>query len=83
MITIDEIAGLVRSQLRGKVPVDLIIDEQTRIDDIGLSSLQFADVVFTLEDKYETEFDPARAADAKTLGDLITLGNEAIANKVS
>jgi acyl carrier protein len=83
VITVEEVVGLVRSHLRGKVPADLVIDEHTRIDDVGLSSLQFAEVVFTLEEKYETEFDPARAADAKTLGDLIVLGNEAIASKVS
>jgi acyl carrier protein len=83
VITVEEVVDLVRSRLRGKVPADLTIDENTRIDDVGLSSLQFADVVFTLEEEYETEFDPARAADAKTLGDLIALGNDAIASKVS
>lgn len=83
MITVEEVADLIRSQLRGKVPADLVIDENTNISDLGLSSLQFADVVFMLEEEHETEFDPARAADARTLGDLIALGNEAIASKVS
>lgn len=83
MIPVEEVVDLVRSHLRGKIPANFTLDEHTRINDVGLSSLQFADVVFTLEEKYETEFDPARAADAKTLGDLIALGNEAIASKVN
>jgi len=82
MVTVEEVAELVRSKMRGKAASDQVIDENTRIDDLGLSSLQFAEVVFTLEDEYETEFDPARAADAKTLGDLVTLANEAISSNV-
>ena len=82
MVTVDEVAALVRSKMRGKTRTELVIDENTRIDDLGLSSLQFSEVVFTLEDEYETEFDPAKAADARTLGDLVTLANEAIASRV-
>lgn len=82
MVTVEEVAELVRSKMRGKAASDRVIDENTRIDDLGLSSLQFAEVVFTLEDEYETEFDPARAADAKTLGDLVVLANEAISSNV-
>jgi acyl carrier protein len=78
-ITIEEVVVLIRRQLRGKVSADQVFSADTRLEDLGLSSLQIAEVVFTLEDRYEAEFDPARAADAKTLGDLVALGNEAIA----
>lgn len=78
MITIDEVTELVRREIRGKVPADLTLDEDTKLADIGLSSLQIAEIVFTLEEEHEVEFDPSRAADAVTLGDVVALGNEAI-----
>ncbi len=82
MITVDEVAALVRREMRGKLPDGTIIDENTSMDDLGLSSLQVAEIVFTLEEEHEVEFDPARAADAKTLGDLVALGNEAVSTQV-
>jgi acyl carrier protein len=82
VITVDEVAGLIRREMRGKLPEGTIIDESTSMDDLGLSSLQVAEIVFTLEEDHEIEFDPARAADAKTLGDLVALGNEAATTQV-
>lgn len=82
MITVDEVAALIRREMRGKLPAETIIDENTSMDDLGLSSLQVAEIVFTLEEEHEVEFDPARAADAKTLGDLVALGNEAASTQV-
>jgi len=41
-----------------------------------------AQIVFTLEEDNEVEFDPAQASDAKTLGDLVALGNEAVSTQV-
>lgn len=78
MITVDEVAGLIRGELRGKLPADATIDENTKLGELGLSSLQIAEIVFTLEEDHEVEFDPARAAGAESLGDLIALGNEAV-----
>lgn len=78
MITADEVLGLVKNELRGKLPAENI-DEHTELNELGLSSLQIAEIVFTLEEEHEVEFDPARAADAHTLGDLVALGNEALA----
>lgn len=79
MITLDEVAGMIRHEMRGKLPAGLAINENTKLNEIGLSSLQIAEIVFTLEEDHEVEFDPARAAGAETLGDLIALGNEALA----
>jgi acyl carrier protein len=75
LITLDEIAALIRREARGKISSDTVIGPETRMQDLGLSSLQIAEIVFTLEETHEIEFDPARAADAKNLGDLIALGN--------
>ena len=78
MIEIEEVVRLVRREMRGAVNDGVKIDENSRLDDLGLSSLQVAEIVFTLEERYKVEFDPARAADARTLGDLIALGNEVV-----
>jgi acyl carrier protein len=78
MIELEELAGLVRRELRGKASGDIVLDENTELANLGLSSLQIAEIVFKLEDEHEVEFDPARAAEAKTLGDVLALGNEAI-----
>jgi acyl carrier protein len=83
MITLEEVAALIRREMRGKLPKDSSIDENTRLDELGLSSLQVSEIVFTLEDEHGMEFDPARAADVRTLGDLIALGNEAVGSGVS
>jgi len=81
VITIDEVVQLIRRQMRGGIPAGQVIDNNTKLQDLGLSSLQVAEVVFTLEDKHGVEFDPARAADAVTLDDLLALGNEALASQ--
>jgi acyl carrier protein len=79
VITVEDVAELIRREMRGKLAKDVAIDESTRLDDLGLSSLQVAEIVFTLEEDHGVEFDPARAADASTLGDLIALVNESVA----
>lgn len=83
MITVEEVVGLVKREMRGKLPADVVIDENVSMDDLGLSSLQVAEIVFTLEEDHEVEFDAARAADARTLGDLVALGNDALSAKSS
>ena len=77
MITIEEVSKRIRQELRGKLPAGVTIGESTTMEDLGLSSLQVADIVFELEEDYGVEFDPAKAADAKTLGDLIAVANQA------
>jgi acyl carrier protein len=65
MITIEEVVRLIRRELRGKVSADLTIGENTKLQDLGLSSLQIAEIVFTLEDDHGVEFDPGRAAGSR------------------
>ena len=79
MITVDEVAGLIRNELRGKLPADATIDESTSLEDLGLSSLQVSEIVFTIEEEHDFEFDAAKAADVKTLGELLALANETLA----
>jgi acyl carrier protein len=79
VITLDEIIALIRAEMRGKRPSIGPLTEETRLSDLGLSSLQIANIVFTLEEEHEVEFDAAKAANAETLGDVIALGNTALA----
>jgi acyl carrier protein len=83
MITLDEVNELIRREMRGKLPDGKELGEETRLDDLGLSSLQISEVVFTLEERHEVEFDAAKAADVKTLGELIAVGNATLRSAVS
>ncbi len=78
MITIEDVAVLVRRELRGKLPADRVLDESSRLDELGLSSLQVSEVIFSLEEDHGVEFDPAQAADVQTLGDVVRLANSPI-----
>lgn len=77
MVTLPEVEMLVRRELRGK-SAGVILDESTKLEDLGLSSLQVAEIIFSLEEEHEIEFDAARAADAATLGDLVALAHDAL-----
>lgn len=81
MITLDEVTDLIKQEMRGRFPEDTALDASTEMGDLGLSSLQVSEIVFSIEDEYEIEFDPARVADARTLGALVDLGNEALSAK--
>ena len=48
MITVDDIAVLIRREMRGKLRASTVIDEQTKLDDLGMSSLQVSEVIFSL-----------------------------------
>jgi acyl carrier protein len=76
VITVDEICAKIRKAVRGRA-ADLVIDENSDITDLGLSSLEFADLVYGLEDSMNIELDPAKAANVRTVGDLVGLANEA------
>jgi acyl carrier protein len=75
MITAEEVIRRVRGELRGKAAVDRVLREDIALQDLGLSSLQVAEIVFGLEEDYGIKIDEARAADARTLGDLLALVN--------
>lgn len=79
MITVEDVAARVRRELRGKLPAGKVIDDDTRLDDLGMSSLQVSEVIFSLEEDHGFEFDAARAADVKTVGEVVALANESLA----
>lgn len=77
-VTVDEVDKLVRKKLGSKLPADAVLDVDQTFEDIGLSSLQIADIVYSLEDRLNVRFDPADAADVHTIGDLIKFVNKSI-----
>ncbi|MFF4487752.1 acyl carrier protein [Streptomyces sp. NPDC001544] len=72
MITVATVCSLVEKKLGSKA-AGLTLDENTAFDSVGLSSLQIADIVYTIEDDAEIELDPSQAANVKTIGDLVKL----------
>lgn len=74
-ISVHDVADLIRKKLGGKLAPDAVLDENSVLDELGLSSLQTADIIYSIEDRLGTEFDPAEAADVKTVGELVTLAN--------
>ncbi|MGW3964188.1 phosphopantetheine-binding protein [Amycolatopsis sp. NPDC005003] len=81
MITAEDVARLVRAQLRGRARTDVRLAADTELEQAGLSSLQLAEVVFTLEEEYRVQFDTSRAAGVRTIGDLVSLANESLARE--
>jgi acyl carrier protein len=80
VITVTEVSELIIKKLRNKLPAGVSgLTEQTDLRDLGLSSLQISDIVFTLEERHNFEFDAARAADARTIGEIVALANETLA----
>jgi acyl carrier protein len=75
MITVATVCALIEKKLGSKAD-GLTLDENTAFDSVGLSSLQIADIVYTIEDEAEIELDPSQAADVKTVGDLVKLVEE-------
>ena len=76
-ITVDDVCELITKKLGGRLSPDVTLDESSVLDDLGLSSLQTADIIYSLEDRLDTQFDPAEAADVKTVGQLVALANSA------
>lgn len=75
VITFDEVCAKIRKTVRGRRAAELVIEEDTGLADLGLSSLQIADLVYSLEDSLGIVLDPAQAAGVRTVGDLVALAN--------
>lgn len=72
MITVEEVCELIAKKL-GSKSSSFTLNADTAFDEVGLSSLQIADIVYTIEDEAGIEFDPSKAASVKTVGDLVEL----------
>lgn len=72
MITVSTVCALIEKKLGSKA-ADVALDANTSFDSVGLSSLQIADIVYSIEDDAEIELDPSQAANVKTVGALVQL----------
>jgi acyl carrier protein len=79
MSTFDEVVARVRKQSR--VGRSVKIDETTTLEELGLSSLQVADLIFSLVEDLDIKIDEERAAQLRTLGEFVALLDEALARK--
>lgn len=78
MITLADVLEVLQRKLRNKLPAGFVLDADTDLEVIGLSSLQIADIVFALEDAYDFEFDLERAMAIRTVADIVAVANEAL-----
>ncbi|MBO2448577.1 acyl carrier protein [Actinomadura barringtoniae] len=69
---------MIKKKLRNKLPDGVELNADTEIDRLGLSSLQIADIVFSLEDKYDFEFDLNQALGITTISGIVEVANEAL-----
>jgi acyl carrier protein len=73
-VTIDEATAIIRSKL-GSRGAKREIHGSSRLDDLGLSSLQVADAFFELEGLVGHELDATVAAEVQTLDELVAAVN--------
>jgi acyl carrier protein len=74
-LSIEETSLIVRGQLGGKAARTAVIDGDSGLEQLGLTSLDVTEVFFALEERVDIELDPVPASDAKTLGDLVNVVN--------
>lgn len=72
-ITCQDVVSLIREKLGQNLPADAALDENSALDALGMSSMQSWDIIFTLEERLNVELDPAEAAAARTIGQLVAL----------
>lgn len=74
-VTLEDVTVLVRDTLKGRCELQGEFTESTMIEDLGLSSLQLADVVFRLEEQKGVRFDGGEISELRTVGELVELAN--------
>ncbi|WP_420751610.1 acyl carrier protein [Rhodococcus sp. O3] len=70
LITVGHLEDRIRERLGDVVPDEFEITTETRLDDLGLTSLQFGDLLMELEDELGSDFDLYLVADVVTVGEL-------------
>lgn len=74
-VSVEDVASIVRKQLRGKIRKGAEVTADSGLEDLGLSSLDVTEVFFAVEERVGIELDPVAAADARTLGELVAVIN--------
>ena len=74
----EEILERAVEQIRNTMELEGEITEQTSLDDYDLDSLDNLEILMGLEDEFGVELDQERAAEARTVGDIVDLIAEAL-----
>jgi acyl carrier protein len=80
MITTAQIIALMTEKLEAVRAAGVTLSEDTAFEDLGVTSLDLANFVFSLEDEFGLELDPGMAADIRTIGDLAKVANDSVAD---
>jgi acyl carrier protein len=69
MATFDEVRDIIASKL--SVDPDSVKPESSFIDDLGADSLDLADLVMAIEERYSIDFGNEDTDQFKTVGDVV------------
>lgn len=72
-ITCQDVVSLIREKLGDKLSADAVLDEDSALGELGMSSMESWDIIFTLEERLDVELDPEEAAAARTISQLVAL----------
>lgn len=68
-MTIEKVQKILAEQL--ELDADEITLDSSLVEDLGIDSLDFVDIVMSLEDEFDTEFPEEDMTDIKTVGDIV------------
>jgi acyl carrier protein len=72
-VTLEQVVEAIRSVAGAKREIPGAVRSDTVLEELGLSSLEVAEVIVALEERIGGELDTDSAADAVTVGDLVRL----------
>ena len=68
-MTFEKVQKILAEQL--ELDADEITLDSSLVEDLGIDSLDFVDIVMSLEDEFDTEFPEEDMAGIKTGGDIV------------
>ena len=68
-MTFEKVQKILAEQL--ELDADEITMDSSLVEDLGIDSLDFVDIVMSLEDEFDTEFPEEEMAGIMTVGDIV------------
>lgn len=68
-MTFEKVQKILAEQL--ELDADEITLDSSLVEDLGIDSLDFVDIVMSLEDEFDTEFPEEDMAGIKNVGDIV------------
>ena len=68
-MTFEKVQKILAEQL--ELDADEITLDSSLVEDLGIDSLDFVDIVMSLEDEFDNEFPEEDMAGIKTVGDIV------------